>query len=491
MIAEQRGQRNVSSIIADPKLFNADLAPIQHRHQTWGWFEIFSVWANFSQSLFAYTVAGTLFLSFGLDGWTVFAAIVVSGFVIMVLINISGRPGIKYGVPYPVMARAGMGVFGANLPALMRGVVAVFWYGAQTYVASNAVALLIRSLFGPGPDWRFLALDAAHWLALVIVSATQVALFWRGIKAIRRFLNWAAPAVYAVMIVLLAILWIRSGDNLLRETGSIMRGDHSFPGGTFAAFMAIVGTQIAAYAPVILNYCDFSRYVRSERDMRIGNLLGLPLNMAFFSLLVLLTMSGVAAVFGERLTDPTAIIGQVDNLTLTIVATLTFFIATIGINVVANFIAPANDLSNLIPSRISFRFGGLLAALAAFVVSALWVSVISEFGVPKFVNTLGAVLAPAYGILIADYYVIRRQRLDIDAIFRSDADSAYYYTKGWNRRALVAFVIPTVFAVLTVWLPALEFLLGFGWLIGAFLACVIYWLISRGHRAERHAPNNP
>ena len=368
---------------------------------------------------------------------------------------------------------------------------AVFWYGAQTYVASNAVALLIRSLFGAGSDWRLLGLDAAHWLALVIVSGAQVALFWRGIGAIRRFLNWVAPAVYSVMIVLLAILWIRSGDNLLRETGSIMQGDHSFPGGTFAAFMAVVGTQIAAYAPVILNYCDFSRYVRSERDMRLGNLLGLPLNMAFFSLLVLLTMSGVSAVFGEGLTDPTAIIDHVDNLTLTIVATLTFFVATVGINVVANFIAPANDLSNLIPSRISFRFGGLLAALAAFVVSALWVPVISEFGVPKFVNTLGAVLAPAYGILVADYYAIRRQRLDIDAMFRSDADGAYYYTNGWNRRALVAFVIPTVFAVLTVWLPALEFLLGFGWLIGAFLAGVIYWLISVDQRTKRHAPTGP
>ncbi|MEM7443094.1 MAG: NCS1 family nucleobase:cation symporter-1 [Pseudomonadota bacterium] len=477
MAAEQHSRIDAQPS-ADPKLFNEDLAPVPPKDQTWGWFELFNVWANFSQSLFAYTLAGTLFLSYGLNGWTVFAAIVLAGFIVMFLLNLSGRPGVKYGIPYPVLARAHMGVFGANFPAVIRAIVAVFWYGAQTYVASAAVALLIRSLVGSGPDWHFLGLEAFDWLALVIVSAAQIALFWRGIEGIKAFLNWAAPAVYSVMIALLVILWLRAGSDLLTETGAIIEGQGTYPGGNFAAFVAIVGTMIAAYAPVILNYCDFSRYVRSERDMRIGNFLGLPLNLAFFSLIVLLTTGGVAVVFGERLTNPTQIIGRVDNLTLTIIATLTFFVATIGINVVANFVAPANDLSNLLPSRISFRIGGLIAASLAFIVSALWVSAIAEFGIAKFVNSLAALLAPAYGILIADYYLVRKQRLDIEAMFLSNPEAAYFYTKGWNRRALAAFVVSAVFSLLAIWVPALASLQGFGWLIGVFFGGLIYWLLA-------------
>lgn len=461
----------------DSRLYNADLAPVPRYKRRWGWFEIFNVWTNAAQSVFAYTLAASLFLTYGLNGWAVFAAIVLAGVIIMVLVNLSGRPSVKYGIPYPVMARASMGVLGANFVAMLRCIVAIFWYGAQTYVGSTAVALLLRTVFGTDGGGTVLGLSPVDWLSLVVVSVFQIALFWRGIESIRVFLNWAGPAVYAVMLTLLAILWVKAGSGLVSEVGTIFEGIGHHEAGPVSAFMAITGTMIAFVAPLIVNYGDFSRYVSTQSGMRLGNLLGLPLTIAFFALIALFVTGGTVVVFGERLTNPTEIVGRVDNLALTIVAALTFFVATVGINVVGNFVPPANDLSNLLPSRISFRTGGLITAFLAFFVSALWVSLISQFGITKFVSTLGALMAPAYGIMIADYYLVKRQRLDIQQLFSSDPNGAYFYKGGWNRRALIVFAPVAVFAVLTVWLPQLAFLAGFDWLIGALLAGVLYYAI--------------
>ncbi len=166
----------------DPRLYNSDLAPTPANQKTWGWFEIFNVWANDVQSLFGYTLAASLFRAYGLSGWAVFLAIILAGFFIMWLVNLSGSPSVRHGIPYPVFARASMGVVGANFPAMVRGIVAIFWYGAQTYFASTAVDLLIRSLFGlSGGGLLFLELTLSGWISLVLVAGFQVWLFWNGI----------------------------------------------------------------------------------------------------------------------------------------------------------------------------------------------------------------------------------------------------------------------------------------------------------------------
>ena len=462
----------------EPRLFNADLAPVPHENRSWSWFAIFNVWSNAAQSLLGYTLAASLFITYGLNGWAVFGGILLAGAVIVLLVNLVGTPSTKYGIPFPVMARAGMGVFGANFPAMIRAVVAIFWYGAQTYVASTAVALAIGALFGPGPAGTWLGLTVVGWISLVVVSIFQALLFWHGITAIRRFLNCAAPAVYLVMLALLAVLWVRAGRDFLPEVGTIFEGRGDFKHGSVAAFMSVVGTMIALYAPLIVNYGDFSRYVRSESAMRWGNILGLMVNIGFFALIALLVTAGARVVFGKTLTDPTAMIKLVNDPFLTVTAALTFFVATVGINVVGNFVPPANDLSNLLPRYISFRRGGMIAAILAFVVSALWVSLISRIGLIPFVNILGALLAPAYGILIADYYLVRKQSLKIGEMYAADPGGHYYYSGGWNPRALIAFVLAGIFSVLAATLPALQPLSGFDWLIGALLAGVLYRLLA-------------
>jgi len=469
----------------DRRLYNKDLAPTDKKKKNWGWFEIFNVWANDVQSLFGYTLAASLFLTYGLNGWAVFLAILLAGFFIMWLVNLSGKPSVKLGIPYPVFARASMGVIGANFPAMVRGIVAMFWYGAQTYFASTAVALLLRALSGTnGGGDTFLGMDGIDWISFIFVAGFQIYLFWQGIDLIRKFLNFAGPAVYAVMIILMLTIWAKAGGGLLSEVGNIFSGVGSYSGGAFAAFLAIFGTMVAYFAAVVINFGDFARFVKNEKEMKKGNLWGLPGNIFLFSFIALMVTAGTVSVFGETITNPTEMVARVGHLGLTIIAAFAFFAATIGINMVANFIPPAYDLANLIPSKINFRTGGLITSIVGFVIGAFWVSVISNIGMFPFVNTLGAILAPVYGIMIVDYYVIKKQRIDINQLFSSKKGGKYYYNNGWNQKAFVAWAIAGVFSVLTVWHPALSGLGGYAWIIGAALGTVLHLMMS-GQKTRR------
>ena len=282
------------------------------------------------------------------------------------------------------------------------------------------------------------------------------------------------------------VVWVQAGSELLPAIGTIFSG--SGEQGGLGAFLAIVGTMVAYFAAVVINFGDFTRFVKTERQMKLGNLLGLPLNVAFFSFIALIITAGTLVLFGEALTNPADIVERVDSLPLTIVAALTFFAATVGINLVANFIPPAYDLANLFPSKISFKMGGLITAVIAFFVGALWISVISQIGVPGFVNALGAIVAPFYGIIVEDYYLIKRQHLNMQELFSSVPGSSYYYVNGWNTRALIAFGVAAMFSLSTVLVPALASLGGYGWLIGAGLGGVFYYGLMKRFKAAPVMP---
>ena len=274
------------------------------------------------------------------------------------------------------------------------------------------------------------------------------------------------------------VIWMEAGSGLLDGVGKIFNGVGNYEGGPIAAFFAIFGTMVAYFAAVVINFGDFSRFVRNEKEMRKGNLWGLVGNIVVFSFIALMVTGGTVAVFGETLTNPTDMVARVDNWFLTVVAAFAFFTATVGINMVANFIPPAYDLANLMPQKIDFRIGGLITAITGFILAILWVSVISQLGIFPFVNTLGAILAPVYGIMMVDYYIIKKRELDIQDLFSTDSGGKYYYNQGWNNRALVALAIAAIFAVATVWWPALSILSGYGWIIGAALGGGLHYLMS-------------
>jgi len=364
------------------------------------------------------------------------------------------------------------------LPAVLRSTVAVFWYGVQVYFASTALALLIRSVTGITGGAEMLGLTGIDWLSFVLVWAFHIVIFWRGMGWVETFLNIAGPFVYAVMIGLLAVLWVKSDGQLLSQAQTIFANPDATWATEFNGFIAIIGTMVAYFAAVMINFSDFSRYARDKRAMVVGNLVGLPFNMILFSALALLTTAGAAVVYGEAIINPTEIVGRTDSVLLGVIAAITFFAATVGINLVANFIPAVNGIASLAPSKISFRKAGLITSLFALVIGGFWTSFISEFGISGFVNTLGATLAPIYGIMIVDYYLLRKEALKRDDLYDMEGGT-YHYSGGWNRNALIAFGIAAVFSVATVWVPALGQLAGYAWVIGAILGGIIYFVRCR------------
>ncbi len=458
------------------------LNPVGKDEKTWGWFAIFNVWANDVQSLFGYSLVASLFISYGVGGWTAFAALIVAALFVMWMVNLSGAPGEKYGIPYPVLARASLGTAGAKLPAILRSTVAVFWYGVQVYFASTALALLIRSVTGASGGAEFLGLTGIDWASFLIVWAFHIVIFWQGMNWVETFLNIAGPFVYLVMIGLVVVLWQRSDGQLLSATATIFANPEATFATEFRGFIAIVGTMVAYFAAVMINFSDFSRYAKDKRTVTLGNLAGLPFNMILFSALALLTTGGAAVVFGEAIINPTEIVERTDSVLLSVIAAITFFAATVGINLVANFIPAVNGIANLAPEKISFRRAGLITSFFALVIGGFWNSFISQFGIAGFVNTLGATLAPIFGIMIVDYYLHRRQQLDLDGLYDMTG-GPYHYRDGWNDAAVKAFGLAAVFSVATVWVPWFAVLEGYNWVIGAILGGVIYNAMARGRAA--------
>ena len=372
-----------------------------------------------------------------------------------------------------------MGTAGAKLPAVLRAVVAVFWQGAQVYFASTALAILSKSLTGAeAGDVLFLGLSGIDWVAFFFVWVFHILIFWRGMNWVEGFLNLAGPFVYAVMIALVIVLWSKSDGQLFSAAQSIFANPEGTWKTEMSGFVAIFGTMVAYFSAVMINFSDFSRFAKDKQAMVKGNLMGLPLNMILFSALALLTTAGAAVVYGEAIINPTEIVARTDSVFLSVIAAITFFAATVGINLVANFIPAVNGIANLSPNTIGFRKAGLITSGFALVIGGLWTAVISQIGIGGFVNTLGATLAPLFGILIVDYFVVRKQVLSQEDLYNMDGGK-YHYKNGWHDNAVIAFAIGAVFSVATVWLPMLSDLSGYAWIIGAALGAAVYYIRTK------------
>jgi len=465
-----------------PDLYNEDLAPARERK--WGAFSIFNVWTSDVHSLWGYYLAASLFLLCG-SFVNFILAIGIGSLVIFFLMNLVGYAGVKTGVPYPVLARASFGVWGANLPALVRAVVACFWYGAQTAAASGAiVALLTRTdaFMEFHKSTHFLGHSGLEVICFVVVWALQLLIIQNGMETVRRFQDWAGPAVWIAMLVLAIGLIVKAGgfsfehsipkDVLLAKTK-----DAGVPGepGTFWALMAVGATWVTYFAALYLNFCDFSRFAPDKATVRKGNLWGLPINLVLFSLVAGVTTIAGFKVYGEVMLHPDQVSAKFDSWFLALVAAITFAVATLGINVVANFVSPAFDFANVFPRRISFKTGGYIAAVIALVLYpfAPW-----EGNAAAFVGAIGATMGPLLGIILVDYYLIAKGNVQVEALY--DENGIYRYQGGWNVNALIATAVGALFSSI---LPNFTTLLPswwgiYGWFFGVAIGAVTYLVLS-------------
>jgi nucleobase:cation symporter-1, NCS1 family len=456
------------------RLYNEDLAPVKER--TWTAYSLFAMWMADVHSIGGYTFAAGLFF-LGLTGWEVFLALIVGITVVYFLMNLSGIAGQRHGVPYPVLARLSFGLFGANIPALIRAIIAIFWYGIQTWLASVAVVILLVRIW-PGleayTENSILGLSTLGWVCFLLLWFAQLFVLRNGMETVRRFVDWAGPAIYVAMFALAIWILFEAGGNI----GLTLSSEDLSIGATILAFATAVSLVVAYFSTLMLNFCDFSRFSPTERMVKVGNFWGLPVNFLAFSLVVVVVTSGSQTVFGEAILDPVEVVSRIPNTLVLIIGALTFAIATVGINIVANFVSPCYDLANAFPKHIDFRRGGLITAVAALLVTP-WNIYNSPVAINYFLQGLGAFLGPLFGIIFVDYYLVRRGRVDVDALYREGPSSPYWYQRGVNRKAVLVFAVSAVVAAVVALFPVFKTLSPFSWFVGAGLSAVLYYVVAR------------
>lgn len=468
---------------ASDRLINDDLAPVPAERRTWGTYAMFAMWMSDVHSVGGYVFAAGLFAT-GLTGWQVLAGMCLGILLVYLFIHWMGLPSQRLGVPYPVVARMAFGVHGANLPALVRAVVAIVWYGVQTHFASVALKVILIRLFPSLRAWEvdaggWAGLSWLGWLCYLAMWTMQLLIFRRGMESIRRFTDIAGPAVYVVMFSLAAWVIYRVGPGAI---GLSLSDQHLTGWDAWIETGKVAALVVGYFSALLLNFGDFSRYCPTERQMVRGNLLGLPVNWMLFAVVTVVVTSGTVEIFGEAIMDPVEVVARLDSVTVVILASLTFIVATVGINLVANFVSPAFDLANVAPRQISFRTGGLIAA-ALTLVTFPWHFVASPKAIALFVGTLGGFLGPVYAILMIEYYRVRRQRVCVASLFSESRRGEFWYVGGWNPRALAALLPAVVVSGAIAFVPAWEGLGPVNWFVSAGVAAVIYlWVQPRTSR---------
>ncbi|MDQ4214924.1 NCS1 family nucleobase:cation symporter-1 [Microbacterium capsulatum] len=460
-----------------PFLLNEDLAPAKDRN--WKTYSLFAMWMSDVHSIGGYTFAAGLF-AFGLVGWQVLVALIIGIALVNVAINWMGYAGQRTGVPYPVLARASFGVFGANIPALVRAIIAVFWYGIQTWLASVALIVLLLRVWpqlAPMTHGGFLGLSPLGWIAFLALAALQLGLFSGGMNAVRKLVDFAGPAIWVVMLGLAVWVLVKSGGNIAFD----FAGKQADFGGMVYGFFASISLTVAYFSTLMLNYCDFSRFAPNKRAVRLANFWGLSVNFIAFSIVSVVVTGGSLAIFGKYIFDPVELVAKIDSTVAILIGAITFVVATIGINVVANFVSPAYDFANAAPKHVSFRRGGIITAILSVLILP-WNVYANPVAVNYFLGGLAAFLGPLYAIIMSDYYLLQHGKVNVPDLYRSVPGSQYLYRKGINPTAVYAFIPSAAVAAVVALVPQLGMLAPFSWFIGAAIAMGLYLLLSRGRQ---------
>ena len=468
-------------LLISPRLSNEDLLP--EKDQKWGWYSIFAFWMSDVHSVGGYVFAASLF-ALGLNGIQVFISLLAGISIVLLFANLMGKPGQKSGAPFPIIARMAFGVFGANIPAIIRGLIAVVWYGIQTYLASSAFIILILYFFPSAAslaDASFLGLSYLGWIGFTSMWVLQAIIFMFGMDMIRKVIDWSGPAIYIAMFALCIYLVNLAGwDNI-----SFNLSSQKLVGWDVITQMIIATCLVAGYfAGPTLNFSDFSRYCVSYKQLKVGNLLGLPVNFILFSLFSVLIVSASIPVFGEMITDPVETVKRLDSGLITILGALTFIFATVGINIVANFVAPAFDFSNVAPQKISFKAGGFIAAFGSVLLTP-WNLFNNPEVIHYTVDVLAAMIGPLYGIIIVDYYFIKKSKIDIDSLYTESPKGIYWYQNGFNMKSIYALVIAGLLAIYATFF--IDGLANYAIFIGGFTAAIVYRVLMAKER-EKTAP---
>lgn len=453
----------MSDTPVSPELSNADLAPTRVAERTWSTYHIASLWVGLSVCIPTYMLAASL-VSAGMDWKQAVGTIMLGNLIVCVPMVLIAHAGTRYGIPFPVLARASFGTRGSNVPALLRGVVACGWFGIQAWIGGQAIYTMLHVAI---PQWEP---PFAQALGFIVFWAWNMYIVVRGSDSIKTLEAWAAPFLIVSGLVLLAWATSRAGG-----PGPVLDRPSSFAstGEFLKVFVPSLTAMVGFWATLALNIPDLSRYARSQRAQIWGQILGLPTTMTLFAFIGVAVTSASAVIFGQPIWDPVQLLSRLESPGIVVVALFALLIATLTTNVAANVVAPANGFANLWPSRINFARGGILTGIIGIVIMP-WKLLESGDRYIGWLITYSAFLGPIAGIFIADYWVVRRARLSLPDLYRS----AGLYGR-WNARAIIALAAGVGVALIGLVVPALRVLYDYAWFVGFGVAFAAYALLMR------------
>jgi NCS1 family nucleobase:cation symporter-1 len=430
--------------VSDSPLWNRDLAPTTIRERTWSTWNIAALWIGMSVVITTYTLAGG-FIEAGMSWWQAMTTILLGNLIVLVPMVLNAHAGTKYGVSFPVLCRASFGTRGANIPAVLRAIVACGWFGIQTWIGGTAIDALLTAVW---PGWA--GLDAAFggnplhtWISFLLFWLIQVFIILKGIEGIKYLESWSAPLLLAGGLALL--VWAASSagglGNVLANSAVLQKQSNNF----WTIFPGALTASVGYWATLSLNIPDFTRYAKSQRSQMLGQALGLPLTMTAFAFIGVAVTSATVIIYGEAIADPVKLIQKFDSAIVILFAMLVIFVAQLTTNMAANVVSPSNDFSNLDPRRISYVAGGLITAVIGILMMP-W-QLMSSMGAYIFTWLIGysGLMGAIGGIMICDYFILRGKNLRLAELFKTDG--IYSYSNGINWRAvaaLVAAVAPVV-----------------------------------------------
>jgi nucleobase:cation symporter-1, NCS1 family len=471
----------LSEDVSASPLWNHDLAPTTIRQRTWSTWNIAALWIGMSVVITTYTLAGG-FIEAGMNWWQAMITILLGNTIVLIPMMLNAHAGTKYGVSFPVLCRASFGTKGANVPAVLRAIVACGWFGIQTWIGGQALDALFGIMM---PPWKNIGIHL--WLGFFIFWAIQVLIILKGVEGIKYLETWSAPLLLGGGLILLMWASAKAGGLafVLERSAALQKQQNAF----WSIFPGALTASVGYWATLSLNIPDFTRYARSQRSQMLGQALGLPLTMTAFAFIGVAVTSATLLIYGQAIPNPLDLMARLDSVIVVLFATAVIMAAQITTNMAANVVSPANDFSNLNPRRISYLAGGLITAVIGIVMMP-W-KLMESMGAYIFTWLIGysGLMGAIAGILICDYWIVRKQRLDLAALY--DPRGRYSYSKGINWKAIavlvlaVAPVVPGFLRAATtpggqVAQPTfLDTLYVYAWFVTFALGFVMYWVAAK------------
>ena len=485
--ADGRVELTTHDEIEASPLYNHDLAPVAVARRTWTTWDFAALWISMAHCIPTYTLAAAM-IAQGMAWWQALGTILLGNLIVLAPILLNSHPGTKYGIPFPVFARAAYGTAGSNLPALMRALVACGWFGINAWIGGAALQTFFtslwpgwRDLLGTGyPSWSIdpqthapIEFANTQWISFLLFWGLNILIIFRGMDLLRRVERWAAPYVLVMTAVLLGWAVHRAGGlgPILDQTS--FHGKTSF----FAVFVPQLTATIAFWSTLSLNMPDFTRFGKSQRGQMVGQTVALPSTMTVFAAMAIAITSATQVIYGHAIWEPIELAGKFESRWIVTIAMFTVVVATLAVNIAANVVSPANDFANAFPRKIDFKRGGLITGVLG--IACMPWQLLADPGryIGDWLGGYGAALGSIAGVLVIDYWIVRRTKLDLVSLYKSDG--SYRYLKGWNPSAVGATLAGTIVALLGKFWPPMQPLADWSWFVGFGLAGGMYWLLTR------------